>query len=49
MNGPAPAALLPMVLIVDDEARSREALARTLDEDFRILGAAGADEARALM
>jgi two-component system response regulator HupR/HoxA len=49
VNGPAPAALLPMVLIVDDEARSREAIARTLDEDFRILGAAGADEARALM
>ena len=40
---------LPGVLIVDDEARSREALARTLDEDFTVFDAADADAAIALM
>jgi two-component system response regulator HupR/HoxA len=40
---------LPGVLIVDDEARSREALARTLDEDFTIFAAADAEEALAVM
>jgi two-component system response regulator HupR/HoxA len=36
----------PLVLLVDDEVRSQEAMRRTLDEDFRILTASDADEAR---
>lgn len=46
---PPPAELLPVVLVVDDEVRSQDALRRTLDEEFRILTASSADEARALM
>lgn len=38
---------LATVLIVDDEPRSIEALRRTLDEDFAVLAAGSADEARA--
>jgi two-component system, NtrC family, response regulator HupR/HoxA len=37
------------VLVVDDEMRSRDAIRRTLDEDFAVLTAAGADEARQLL
>jgi two-component system response regulator HupR/HoxA len=48
MNLPPPD-LLPVVLVVDDEARSREAMRRTLDEEFRILEAPHAEEARGLM
>ncbi|NML15717.1 sigma-54-dependent transcriptional regulator [Azohydromonas caseinilytica] len=48
MNLPPPD-LLPVVLVVDDEARSREAMRRTLDEEFHILEASQAEEARALM
>ena len=40
---------LPLVLLVDDEVRSQDAIRRTLDEDFRILCASSADEARALL
>jgi len=39
----------PVVLVVDDEVRSLEALRRTLDEDFTVLTAASADEAAVLM
>jgi two-component system, NtrC family, response regulator HupR/HoxA len=39
----------PTVLLVDDEVRSLDAMRRTLDEDFEILTATGADEARALL
>ncbi|MFO1338555.1 MAG: sigma-54 dependent transcriptional regulator [Burkholderiaceae bacterium] len=45
---PAPAEL-PLVLVVDDEVRSQEAMRRTLDEDFRVLAASGADDARTLL
>ena len=38
--------LLPLVLVVDDEVRSQEALRRTLDEEFRVLTASDADAAR---
>ena len=37
---------LPTVLVVDDEVRSQDAIRRTLDEDFQVLTAGGADEAR---
>lgn len=37
---------LPTVLVVDDEVRSQDAIRRTLDEDFQVLTASGADEAR---
>ncbi|MBN8454066.1 sigma-54 dependent transcriptional regulator [Accumulibacter sp.] len=40
---------LPTVLVVDDELRSREALRRTLDEDFEVLTAANAEEAQRIM
>ncbi len=40
---------LPLVLLVDDEVRSQDAMRRTLDEDFRILCASSAEEARALL
>ena len=38
-----------VVLVVDDEVRSQEALRRTLDEEFAVLTAGSADEAAALM
>lgn len=38
---------LPRVLVVDDEVRSQDAIRRTLDEDFAVLTASNADEARA--
>ena len=42
----SPALSLPVVLVVDDEVRSQDAMRRTLDEDFVVLTASGADEAR---
>ena len=42
----SPALALPVVLVVDDEVRSQDAMRRTLDEDFTVLTASGADEAR---
>jgi len=39
----------PIVLVVDDEVRSLEALRRTLDEDFTVLTATSADAAATLM
>jgi two-component system, NtrC family, response regulator HupR/HoxA len=48
MNAPE-TILLATVLVVDDEPRSCDAIRRTLDEDFRVLTASGADAARALM
>jgi two-component system response regulator HupR/HoxA len=40
---------MPVVLLVDDEVRSLDAMRRTLDEDFRILTADSADAARELL
>jgi len=40
---------LPTVLVVDDEVRSLEALRRTLEEDFEVFTAAGAEQAQAVM
>jgi two-component system response regulator HupR/HoxA len=40
---------LPTVLVIDDEPRSVEALRRTLEDDFDVLTAAAADEARAIL
>jgi two-component system, NtrC family, response regulator HupR/HoxA len=40
---------LPLVLLVDDEVRSQEAMRRTLEEEFRILTASDAEAARALL
>ena len=40
---------LPAILVVDDEVRSQEALRRTLEEDFEVLCASGADEAMAVL
>ena len=37
---------LPTILLVDDEVRSQDAMRRTLDEDFAVLTASHADEAR---
>lgn len=44
-----PDAELPTVLVVDDEVRSQDAMRRTLDEDFQVLCASDADEARRLL
>ena len=41
------AELLPNILVVDDEVHSQAAMRRTLDEDFTVLTASDADEARA--
>ena len=40
---------LSRVLVVDDEVRSQDAIRRTLDEDFQVLTASHADEARELL
>jgi two-component system, NtrC family, response regulator HupR/HoxA len=40
---------LPTVLVVDDEVRSQDAMRRTLDEDFTVFTASGAEEARGLL
>ena len=39
----------PVVLVVDDEVRSQEALRRTLEEEFTVFTAGSADEAGALL
>ena len=52
MNAPDHSSLhdtLPLVLVVDDEARSIDAIRRNLEEDFRVLTATSADEARGLL
>ena len=41
--------VLPLVLVVDDETRSLDAIRRNLEEDFTILTASSADEARTLL
>jgi two-component system response regulator HupR/HoxA len=46
---PLPVVDLPLVLVVDDEVRSQEAMRRTLDEDFQVLTAINADEARSAL
>ncbi|HMV53690.1 MAG TPA: sigma-54 dependent transcriptional regulator [Rhodocyclaceae bacterium] len=40
---------LPSVLVVDDEVRSQESLRRTLEEEFEVFTASGADEAQVIM
>ena len=40
---------LPAVLVVDDEVRSQEALRRTLEEDFEVFCASGAEEGMAIL
>lgn len=40
---------LSTVLVVDDETGSQDAIRRTLEEDFNVLTASSADEARVLM
>lgn len=40
---------LPLVLVVDDESHSLDSIRRNLEEDFRILTATSADEARSLL
>ena len=40
---------LPAVLVIDDEVRSQEALRRTLEEDFEVFTASGAEEAQAIL
>ena len=40
---------LPAILVVDDEQRSQEALRRTLEEDFEVFCAGGAEEALAIL
>jgi len=40
---------LPAVLVIDDEVRSLEALRRTLEEDFEVFTASGAEAAQAIL
>jgi two-component system response regulator HupR/HoxA len=47
MNAPDALPAMATVLLVDDEPRSIDAMRRTLDEDFEVLSATGADAARA--
>lgn len=42
-------ASLPTILVVDDEVRSQETLRRTLEEEFEVLTASSADEAREII
>jgi two-component system response regulator HupR/HoxA len=44
-----PVAGAPTVLVVDDEVRSQDAMRRLLDEEFAVLTASGADDARTLL
>jgi two-component system response regulator HupR/HoxA len=44
---PASNDCLPLVLVVDDETRSLDAIRRNLEEDFRILTASSAPTRRA--
>ncbi len=39
----------PSILVVDDEVRSQETLRRTLEEEFEVLTASSADEAREIL
>lgn len=41
--------MLPTVLVIDDEVRSQESLRRTLEEEFSVLTASSANEARAIL
>jgi two-component system response regulator HupR/HoxA len=43
------ASALPAILVVDDEVRSQEALRRTLEEDFTVFTASGAEAAQRIM
>ncbi len=45
----APKSRLPAVLAIDDEVRSLEALRRTLEEDFEVFTATGAEAALAIL
>jgi two-component system response regulator HupR/HoxA len=42
-------AMLPTVLVIDDEVRSQESIRRTLDEEFNVLTASSSEEGRAIM
>jgi len=42
-------AMLPIVLVIDDEVRSQESIRRTLDEEFNVLTVSNAEEGRAVM
>lgn len=42
-------ATLPSILVIDDEIRSQESLRRTLEEDFTVFIASGAQDGRAIM
>jgi two-component system, NtrC family, response regulator HupR/HoxA len=42
-------AMLPNVLVIDDEVRSQESIRRTLDEEFNVLTVSSAEEGRAVM
>ncbi len=41
--------ILPSVLVIDDEIRSQESLRRTLEEDFTVFTASGAQDGRTIM
>jgi DNA-binding NtrC family response regulator len=40
---------LPSILVIDDEVRSQESLRCTLEEDFNVFTASGAEEAQRIM
>ena len=40
---------LPIILVVDDEKQSQDALRRVLSDEFRVLTASSAEEAEALL
>ena len=42
-------ATLPSILVIDDEIRSQESLRRTLEEDFTVFIASGAQDGRTIM
>lgn len=46
---PLPGATRPVILVVDDEVRSQEALRRTLEDEFTVLAAGSAEAAAAVM
>ncbi|MEM5291976.1 response regulator [Paraburkholderia sabiae] len=56
MSSPVPASPAPLplrqpatVLVVDDESRLQETTRRVLDDEFEVLTAGSADEARAIL
>lgn len=49
MTQPLISESLPTVLVVDDEVHSQDALRRTLDDDFTVVTASSAEEARGLL